>query len=103
MSRTDVEAVAPGAQPSSSGAGEAMIDPRRRRRLRTASLGAGAVGVLAGLLVILGSALHIPMLMSVASGWPTMKPNSALAFIAAGACLLLLRLEGGRRRWRLIA
>lgn len=48
---------------------------------------AGELAVLAGLAVLGGWWLDIAPLTTVFPGWPSMKPNAALAFIFAGVAL----------------
>src|SRR5437868_3923542 len=65
--------------------------------VRCAKIGCLLVGVLA----LMGWAWDVPVLKSVVSGLPTMAPNTALAFILAGAALGLLgaRTPESRRLW----
>ncbi len=53
-----------------------------------------------GCLVLAGWAFDIPALKSIRSGFTTMKPNAAVAFVLAGAALWLIQIHppGGRAR-----
>ncbi|WP_435011339.1 PAS domain-containing protein [Tundrisphaera lichenicola] len=65
-------------------------DEQRLARARRASTWAGTFCVGLGALVLVGLALDIPTLRGVLNGWATMKANTALAFVAAGASLCLV-------------
>lgn len=54
------------------------------------------------LIVLAGWVLNLALLKSITAEWPSMKPNSALAFLAAGLTLTLamsISAPGWRRRW----
>src|SRR5262245_25325967 len=53
----------------------------------------GLVTLAVGAAVLCGWAFDIPALRSVLPGWPAMKPNTAIALIAAGAALMLAMRE----------
>ena len=61
-----------------------MILPPRRHRV--AIIGA-VIPILTGSGALIGWAFSLPALMSVFPGWPTMKVNTALAFVLAGVSL----------------
>lgn len=83
------------------GEGRPTNDPRDPRRLTEA---AGLCGVLTGVvgaLVLMGWTFDIPLLMTVLPGTVSMKANTALGFMLAGASLALLARPGtsGGRVW----
>jgi PAS domain S-box-containing protein len=55
---------------------------------RSFAMAAGGITVLTALAVLAGWQFDVPVLKSVAQGLPTMRPNTALAFLLAGAGLL---------------
>lgn len=62
-----------------------------------------AVVICAGVVVLFGWALDIPVLKSIAPGFVSMKINTALAFIAAAVTLWLLRISQPKSKVRLVA
>ena len=87
---------------------------RNRRVLRwftQYARAAGAAAVVIGALALLGWLLDVGLLKGVLAGKATMKPNTAICFVLAGAALLWLGLapgqqrvvSGTRRRWTLVA
>ena len=64
---------------------------RRLRRLASVSTLFTSITCLLGLIVLMGWALDISILKSVVPGVVSMKPNTALAFTAAGLALWSLR------------
>ena len=56
----------------------------------TASVSAGIITILVGLLVVIGWKFDVDSFKTVVSGTISMKPNTALTFMLAGAALLLL-------------
>ena len=59
--------------------------------LERVSLAAGIAVIVVGCAVLIGWTLEIALLKSILPAWPTMKANTALAFMLAGVALLLLR------------
>ncbi len=57
---------------------------------RKISFVCAAVATLIGFIVIYGWVAHIPILTSLNSAWVTMKVNTALGFVLAGAATLVL-------------
>lgn len=70
-------------------------EPRDVRNCRFYSSSVSVVAVLAGSIVLLGWALGVKTLTSVIPGLATMKPNTALGFMATGLALWLLQLRLG--------
>lgn len=67
------------------------------RAPRACAWGAGCLGGLA----LSGWTFEAPILASLVAGWATMKPNAALALVAAAGALGLLAAEGLSRRARI--
>jgi PAS domain S-box-containing protein len=65
------------------------------RNYRIFSAFSAASAVVAGILVMVGWWLHIPLLTSIVPGLATMKPNSALGFLLSGTALWLLGQKSG--------
>jgi len=78
-------------------------NPRLVSALQSFAKAAGlAVGV-AGALVLAGWALDVTVLKSISSGFVSMKPNAALAFLLGGAALNILSTGPASRQLRFAA
>jgi protein-S-isoprenylcysteine O-methyltransferase Ste14 len=75
-------------------------NPRIVEKLQGFARAASITVVLVGCLVFIGWILDIGILKSVLPGLVTMKANTALCFILAGAALWLLRTAGETRETR---
>ena len=71
--------------------------------LRNLSRGAAAAAIIVGVLVLVGWALDVALLKSVAPGLATMKPNTALTFVLAGVLLWTLQSKRAGRRTQVAA
>jgi PAS domain S-box-containing protein len=76
-------------------------DPRLNASLKFFSQAASLAIILLGGLVLLGWAFDIAALKSILPGLATMKPNTALSFVMAGASLWLLQGEPSLLKRRL--
>jgi PAS domain S-box-containing protein len=72
------------------------IDSRVRQKLEAASVVCGGAATLLGVLVLFGWTTGRGSLLSLVPGWPTMKPNTAAAFVAIGLAVVLASLPAGR-------
>ncbi len=79
-------------------------DPRLAARFRVATAVAGTLAAALGAVVLVGWALEIETLKSVAPNWVTMKSNTAVCFILLGVALFLQRSRpsAGRSRAAMI-
>jgi PAS domain S-box-containing protein len=68
-------------------------NPQLIASLKSFSRAASAATILVGCVVLVGWGLNLAVLKSIVPGLPTMKPNTALAFILAGGSLWLLWAE----------
>jgi PAS domain S-box-containing protein len=62
---------------------------RRAKRCLYYALGVGLAAILLGLTVLAGWGFDIEAIKSIRPGWASMKPNTAVGFILAGAALAL--------------
>lgn len=70
-----------------------MLSVEHLQFLHRLSCLAAIIVILLGGLVLIGWAVHLPVIYSVAEGLPEMAPPTALSFIFTGAALLLLQPE----------
>jgi PAS domain S-box-containing protein len=78
-------------------------NPRLVSALQSFAKAAGLAVSLAGALVLAGWALDITVLKSISSGFVSMKPNVALAFVLAGATLHVLSTGHANGHLRFVA
>jgi signal transduction histidine kinase len=78
-----------------------LTDPRMARVCNHFSQIAAALSVLIGLGALLLWLLAKPYLIAIRPAWIAMMPNSAVAFIALGAALLVLVSRDTGDRWRI--
>ncbi len=78
-------------------------DPRVIGSFHLYSRMAAYASCLLGAAVLLGWLLDVAFLKSVASGLVTMKPNTALGFLACGAALLGIAMDNTAGRWLALA
>ena len=84
-------------------AGGQQANPRFDLLLRRVSQAASVTVALVGSLGLVGWALDIPALKSVSPDWVTMKANTALGLVLAGASLGILGNQQARARLRRLA
>ncbi len=80
-----------------------QLDTRSSASLRWLPPAAGLAIVLTGCLALIGWSFRVEVLKSVVPGMVTMKANTALAFVLAGAALWLQRSRSGNRTIRALA